>query len=106
MRASLTFTVLTAALFAIAAGPASPQDAPQRKKGFGPGMSTIPGGQVTPHWMADDTKFWYRKTLKAGGKEFVLVNCETGKKEPAFDHQKLAAALSKAANTEFKADRL
>jgi dipeptidyl aminopeptidase/acylaminoacyl peptidase len=97
---------LVAAICVLAATPAASQDSPQRKKGFGPGTGAIPGGQVTPHWMADDTRFWYRKTLKGGGKEFVLVHCETGKKEPAFDHQKLAAALSKAASTEYKAERL
>ena len=70
MRSFIAFTILAVALIAIAAGPAATQDSPQRKKGFGPGFGVIPGGQVTPHWMADDTKFWYRKTLKGGGKEF------------------------------------
>src|SRR5262245_3280697 len=105
-RTRLAFAGLIFAVLRMAAGPATPQDAPQQRKGkFGFG-TTIPKGQLTPHWFADDTRFWYRNELKGGAKEFVLVDAEAGKREPAFDHAKLAAALSKAAGTEFKADRL
>ena len=104
MRARL-WIALSAVVF-VPTGVLFAQDAPQqRKKGFGPGPS-IPGAQVTPHWFADDTRFWYRNTLKGGGKEFVLVESETGKKAPAFDHSKLAAGLSKVAGSEYTADRL
>ena len=40
------------------------------------------------------------------GTEFVLVDAEKGTKAPAFDHKKLAAALSKASGKEYAADRL
>ena len=40
--------------------------------------------------------FWYRRFVK-GGYEFVAMNAETQVKRPAFDHEKLAAGLSKAA---------
>src|SRR5262245_46065576 len=61
------------------------QDAPQQRKGrFGPGPS-IPKAQLTPHWFDDDARFWYRNALAGGGKEFVLVESEAGKKAPAFD---------------------
>ena len=89
----------------LAAADTAAQDSPQRKGGFGAGPR-IPKAQLTPHWFADDTRFWYRNDLKGGGKEFVLVDAETGKKAPAFDHTKLAAGLSKAAGTEYKPDRL
>jgi dipeptidyl aminopeptidase/acylaminoacyl peptidase len=96
---------LTLALAILAANPAAPQDSPQRKKGFGPtsGLNKV---EVIPHWFADDTKFWYRTDTKGGVREFILVDADSGKKAPAFDHAKLAAGLSKAANAEFKADRL
>ncbi len=62
--------------------------------------------RITPHWFQDNTRFWYRNDLRDGAKEFVLVDAAQGKREPAFDHQKLAASLSKVAGQEYKAERL
>ncbi|MFO0800806.1 MAG: prolyl oligopeptidase family serine peptidase [Gemmataceae bacterium] len=62
--------------------------------------------KVTPNWFAEGTKFWYRNDLKAGTKEFVLVDAAKGTRRPAFDHAKLAAGLSKAAGKEYAAERL
>src|SRR5262245_1447506 len=45
-------------------------------------------GRVEPHWFQDNTRFWYRNDLRAGAKEFVLVDAESGKRGPAFDHEK------------------
>jgi dipeptidyl aminopeptidase/acylaminoacyl peptidase len=53
--------------------------------------------RVNSHWFAGNTKFWYRNDLPDQKKEFILVEVEAAKRAPAFDHQKLAAALSKAA---------
>ncbi len=39
-------------------------------------------------------KFWYTRSVK-GGTEFVLVDADAGTKNLAFDHDKLAAAISK-----------
>ena len=47
-------------------------------------------GPVT--WI-DGSHFWYRKSVK-GGNQFVLVDAEAQSRKPAFDHQKLADALS------------
>ena len=63
-------------------------------------------GQITPHWLADNKSFWYRNDLSGDTKEFIVVNVEQGTRRPVFDHQKLAAALSKAAGTECRADQL
>src|SRR5690349_2531472 len=46
-------------------------------------------------WIADSNHFWYSKSVK-GGTEFVLVDATTAAKKPAFDHDKLAAAISTA----------
>jgi dipeptidyl aminopeptidase/acylaminoacyl peptidase len=46
-------------------------------------------------WVANTHRLWYRKSVK-GGHEFVLVDASTRTKTPAFDHGKLAAALSAA----------
>jgi dienelactone hydrolase len=48
--------------------------------------------RVTPNWLPGD-KFWYR-VLTAQGSEFVLVDPVKGTRAVAFDHQRLAAALS------------
>jgi dipeptidyl aminopeptidase/acylaminoacyl peptidase len=62
--------------------------------------------RVVPHWFAGDTKFWYRNDLRGEAREFILVDAERGTRQPAFDHDKFAAALSKAANQEYKSDHL
>jgi dipeptidyl aminopeptidase/acylaminoacyl peptidase len=45
------------------------------------------------NWIGSTSRFWYRKAVK-GGHEFVVVEAETQVKKPAFDHEKLAAALA------------
>jgi dipeptidyl aminopeptidase/acylaminoacyl peptidase len=62
--------------------------------------------QLTPRWFADNTRFWYRNDLRGGTKEFIVVDVIKGTREPAFDHKKLAVALSKAAATEYTGDKL
>ncbi len=59
-------------------------------------------GRVT--WLADD-RFWYR-TTSANGSEFIMVDATRGTRAPAFDHAKLASALSAAAKTNYTASRL
>jgi dipeptidyl aminopeptidase/acylaminoacyl peptidase len=59
---------------------------------------------VRPSWLPDE-RFWYRVTT-ANGAEFTLVDPAKGTKEPAFDHTKLAAALSAASGTRYTADNL
>jgi len=46
-----------------------------------------------PSWIGDTSRFWYRKTVE-GGHGFILVDAETRAQGPAFDHERLAAALS------------
>ena len=45
-------------------------------------------------WVEKTSRFYYRKSVK-GGHEFVMVDANTLKRKPAFDHTRLAAALSK-----------
>ena len=45
-------------------------------------------------WIGDTGQFWYRVSAE-GGNGFVVVDAKTSRKEPAFDHEKLAAALSR-----------
>ncbi len=45
-------------------------------------------------WIENTSRFHYRKTVR-GGFQFVVVDAETRQKRPAFDHERLAAGLSK-----------
>jgi dienelactone hydrolase len=51
---------------------------------------------VSPHWFTDNTQFWYRNNTRGGGREFIVVDAVKGIRKRAFDHEKAAAALSKA----------
>ncbi len=50
-------------------------------------------GPVT--WIGQSNRFWYRRTV-AGGHAFIVVDAETLKKAPAFDHEAIAASLTSA----------
>jgi dipeptidyl-peptidase-4 len=62
------------------------------------------GGSVAAAWLADD-RFTYRSTT-AGGAEFILVDPVRKTRVPAFDHARLAAALSAAAGGTYEATKL
>ncbi len=55
-------------------------------------------GPVT--WIGDSDRFWYSKSVP-GGTEFVLVDAAVGTKKPAFDHDRLAAAISAASGGKY-----
>jgi len=60
---------------------------------------------IEPHWIASSDSFWYRNDTR-NGKEFILVNPINNTKQPAFDHVRLAAALSLAACTAYEHNKL
>ncbi len=66
--------------------------------------SLVYGVTVRPTWFSDG-RLWYRNTTPAGS-EFVLANPTRRTRVLAFDHERLAAALSAAADTSFSAARL
>src|SRR4051794_25901067 len=45
------------------------------------------------HWLGDGQRFVYVKQLPKGEKQVLLVEAQDGTRHPAFDHDKLAAAL-------------
>ena len=61
---------------------------------------------LEPHWFGDDTRFWYRNALAQGRQEFILVDAAKGVRVPAFDHARLAAALSSASGHSCEGERL
>ena len=60
---------------------------------------------ITPHWIAGGDTFWYLKEV-ADGREFWRVDPQHQKRVPAFDHARLASALSKATAKEVTATKL
>src|SRR5262245_31256854 len=82
------------------------REAYQRAGRTGPSRARVYKDKITPHWFLNNTRFWYRNELAGGASEFILVDAEAGTRQAAFDHPKLAAALSKAAGKEYRPDRL
>src|SRR6185503_1135938 len=55
----------------------------------------VSGGAVRPNWLAGD-RFWYRNVTNDGA-EYVLVDPARRTRVRAFDHTRMAAALSRVA---------
>jgi len=65
----------------------------------------VVGGKVDARWLPEVDRFWYVAGTP-GGKRFFLVDAARGTRTEAFDHSRLAAALSKAAESVFSSDDL
>jgi dipeptidyl aminopeptidase/acylaminoacyl peptidase len=61
--------------------------------------------EVEPHWIGETDRFWYLRKTTAG-KEFLIVDPAKNSREPAFDHGKLATALSAAAGKTYESNQL
>ncbi|QCR24964.1 S9 family peptidase [Pontibacter sp. SGAir0037] len=57
------------------------------------------------NWLKEDHSFWYVRQVP-NGKEFVFVNTSKRTRKAAFDHVKLAKALTSAANKEISSANL
>jgi dipeptidyl aminopeptidase/acylaminoacyl peptidase len=79
----------------------------QRAQGFLPGnlRHLVYIADVSPHWIGKTNRFFYRKASPSGS-EFILVDAEQNTSAPAFDHARLAAALSRAAKQDYSASDL
>lgn len=76
--------------------PARPSAAPGRQD------RRVYGARLSPHWFADNSRFWYRNDLPGGKWQFVAVDAAQGARKPAFDHAAVAQHLAGGA----QADRL
>ena len=83
-----------------------PPDPPQQRRPDRAPESGVYKARLTPHWLTNTPVFWYRNDLRDGAKEFIVVEADKSLRRPAFDHEKLAAALSKASGGEFRARQL
>src|SRR6185437_1504951 len=68
-------------------------------------LKKLKNGFVLPHWIGQTDDFWYRRDT-AQGHEFVIVHAANGHTGPAFDHQAMASAFSKASGTNVAPDQL
>ncbi len=59
---------------------------------------------VRPRWL-DADRFWYADHI-ADGTEYILVDPAAGTRAPAFDHRRIAAALSSVADTSLEPHHL
>ena len=64
----------------------------------------VSAATVRPTWLEND-RFWYRNITNEGA-EFVLVDPLEGTRQRAFDHARLAEALSAATTSTYRAEAL
>ncbi|MGA8270907.1 MAG: DPP IV N-terminal domain-containing protein, partial [Candidatus Sulfotelmatobacter sp.] len=79
----------------------------QRAEKFLPGNARhlVYVADVTPHWIEKSSRFWYRR-VGLTQTDFVQVDAEQNTIGPAFDHERLAEALSHAAKQDYSATAL
>jgi dipeptidyl-peptidase-4 len=79
----------------------------QRAESFFPGnlWHRVTIANVQPHWIGKSDRFWYQQ-VSPKGVAYIVVDPEKNTSGPAFDQERLAAALSKAARREYQAFRL
>lgn len=79
----------------------------QRAERFLPGnlRHLVYIAEVNPHWIEKTNRFFYHKASPSGS-EFILVDPERNTSSPAFDHTRLAGALSHAAKQDYSASDL
>ncbi len=82
------------------------RESPQAVSRGEQGSRAVFRDRIAPHWFAEGSRFWYRNDLRDGAKEFVLVEVERGARSVAFDHMKLAGALSTAAGIAYDPQKL
>ncbi|MGH9158953.1 MAG: DPP IV N-terminal domain-containing protein, partial [Vicinamibacteraceae bacterium] len=90
--ALLSIAVMAPALAGAQGTRADYERAMSLREGYEAAAENIPGAA---RWIDDTNRFWYRTSVK-GGHQFFTVDAGTLQKQPAFDHDRLADALSKA----------
>ena len=79
----------------------------QRAQQFLPGnvRHLVYVADVRANWIDKTNRFWYHR-VSPKGSQFILVDAEHNASAPAFDHEKLAAALTHATKQEYHATEL
>jgi len=60
---------------------------------------------VDPHWLKNTTRFWYMYETSAG-KKWYIVDPVKGTRQPMFDNDRLAAAITRTVGDPFDAQHL
>ena len=67
---------------------------------------TVYKWRVNANWLPGGNSFWYSNNLPGDETEYIFVDAIKGTRHPAFDHQKLAAALSASTGKTVEAKKL
>lgn len=62
--------------------------------------------RVEPYWLEGGTRFWYRSQVSEKGHELLLVDAAKVIRSRAFDHERLAQALSEVTGKSHEPTRL
>src|SRR5688572_10471053 len=80
---------------------------PQQRRGRGGAPERgVYKARITPHWLTNSAKFWYRNDLRDSKREFILVDAERGKRERAFDHKAVAKQIGATDGEHLPVDEL
>ena len=99
------FVLATAAPLAAQQRQVTAEDYARAERFLGANTSPLVSGVAGPPEWLSDGRFWYRTTTQ-GGAEFVIVDAARRTRTSAFDHTRLAAALSAATGGRIDAARL
>jgi dipeptidyl aminopeptidase/acylaminoacyl peptidase len=61
---------------------------------------------IKPEWLAGGQQFWYQVQTGSNTHEFILVDAAQARRQPAFDHARLASALRQAGERDVQPQRL
>ncbi len=61
--------------------------------------------EVRPHWIEKTNRFWYKAT-DSKGSQFVLVDAAQNTSAPGFDHERMAAALTRSSKHLYEETKL
>ena len=108
LKSCASLLLLTASILCAAQQPTpkalTADDYAKAEKFLGYSTTPLVYHAIRPTWMSDD-RFWYRDTSPSGT-QFVLFDVAKQTKQPAFDHAKLATALSEASGMKLDPTKL
>src|SRR5579859_1792007 len=91
---------------ALAAAQGTLEDYQRAQRFLGANMrSMVSVADIRPTWIEKSDRFWYRSDGPKGS-EFIVVDPAKNTSAPAFDHARLAEALSRASRQTYEATRL
>ncbi len=70
------------------------------------GRNCVFKSNVRAYWQANGKGFWYKNILAGNTSEFIYITAASGIKQQAFDHTKMAEALSKVLDSTVTGNKL